>query len=176
MSVYLTEKKLGEILKNLLPDRNFIHDKSVPGSKNKRRRPDYRNDDLQLIIEFDGDSHYCKAGRIINDAIKDADYNTLGYKVIRIPYFIQMNTNLLQFIFGEGTKLTYAQEYDHGFIDKRAVLPADYCELGIEMFENDLQKFSQCKDEIIRSINLKISELGNINLVLPKSLQYLVGI
>jgi len=174
MSIYLTEKRLGEILRKLLPKHEFIHDRSVPNSQNKRRRPDYRNDDLQLIIEFDGDSHYCKAGRIVNDAIKDADYETLGYKVVRIPYFVQMNNAVLRYIFGENTDLKYTQEYPHGFIDKKAILPADFCELGIELFKSDIEKFCLFKSEIINSINVKIKELGNIDLVLPKSLQYLI--
>lgn len=172
MIKYLTEKNLGEILKIIKPDYVFIHDKSVPESINKRLRPDYRNDALQLILEFDGDSHYCKAERVIKDKIKDDDYIQLGYKVFRIPYFIQMNTNLLEIIFNEN--ISFMQEYPNGFIDKKAVLPADYCEKGIESFLIDLERFSYCRKEIIQSLKDKIIELDNIELVLPKSLYFLV--
>lgn len=173
MTNYLTEEKLGEILKNLKPQYLFIHDKAVPNSINKRLRPDYRNDELKLIIEFDGDSHYCKAERIYKDKIKDDDYVKLGYQVFRIPYFIQMNFNLLQMIFNEN--IQFKQIYPDGFIDKKAILPADYCEKGIENFKNDLEKFSYCKKDIIESLKAKIKELNNIELVLPKSLYYLVN-
>ena len=64
--VYLFNgESLGEILKQIKPTSVFIYDKSVPNSENKRLRPDYRCEDLKLIIEFDGESHYCKASRIL---------------------------------------------------------------------------------------------------------------
>jgi len=169
MPTYLTELNLKEILKTIKPNYEFIHDKSVPHSKNKRMRPDFRCDELKLIIEFDGDSHYCKAERILKDKQKDEDYISLGYKVFRIPYFIQMSTKLLKMIFNED--INFTQVYPNGFIDKRAVLPADFCELGIELFEHDLEKFDYCKDEIIESLRNKIQEKENIKeYVLPKSL------
>ena len=172
MSTYLTEFKLGEILKQIKPHNQFVHDKSVPNSENKRLRPDYRNDELKLILEFDGDSHYCKASRIITDIKKDNDYKRLGYKIVRIPYFIQMNSNLLYLIFDE--EIDFNQVYLNGFIDKNAVLPADFCEKGIELFIADLERFTYCKNEIIESLKNKVDELGNIELVLPKSLYYLI--
>ncbi|WP_051786157.1 PDDEXK family nuclease [Endozoicomonas numazuensis] len=172
--MYLTEKRLGEIFSKLLPEEEIIHDKSVPNSKNKRRRPDYRFVSKKLIVEFDGDSHYCKAKRIIDDKEKDNDYIRLGYQVVRIPYFIQMNDELLGYIFGKNHNLQFEQVYPHGFIDKKAILPADFCELGIDQFKEDLNKFHEFKNEIIKSLQDKISELGNVNLVLPSSLQYLV--
>lgn len=169
---YLTEKNLGTILDELFPNNDFIHDKSVPNSSNKRRRPDYRSDDRKLIIEFDGDSHYCKAQRIKSDTEKDHDYNSLGYRVFRIPYFLQITTPLLKEIFEEN--IPFTQRYKNGFIDSNAVLPADYCELGIQLFKQDLKRFSYHADEIIDSLQCKIAEKGDIELVLPSVLVKLV--
>ena len=135
-------------------------------------RPDFRCEELKLIIEFDGDSHYCKAERILKDKQKDDDYINLGYKIFRIPYFIQMSTKLLKIIFDEDIKFT--QIYPNGFIDKKATLPADFCELGIELFIQDLEKFDYCKDEIIESLKKKIEEKENMNFVVPSSLFYLL--
>ena len=173
---YLTEKRMGEIFENLLPNEAIIHDKAVPNSTNKRRRPDYRFEERKLIVEFDGDSHYCQAKRIITDQEKDKDYSSIGYKVVRIPYFVQMNDCLLDHIFGKRHGLTFSQVYKHGFIDKKAILPADYCELGIAQFKKDLETFSAFKSYIIQSLKNKITALGNIDLVLPSSLHYLVKI
>jgi len=166
---YLTEANLGLILNELFPNNDFIHDKAVPNSTNKRLRPDYRSDKMKIILEFDGDSHYCKAQRIKTDIIKDKDYISLGYTVFRIPYFVQMSSELLQMIFNMDIK--YKQKYPNGFIDKKAVLPADFCELGVELFRKDLEKFSYCKDEIIDSLNTKIKEKSDIELVVPLSLK-----
>lgn len=172
MPKYLTEINLKEILQVIKPTYEFIHDKIVPNSKNKRMRPDFRCEELKLIIEFDGDSHYCKAERILKDKQKDDDYINLGYKIFRIPYFIQMSTKLLKIIFDEDIKFT--QIYPNGFIDKKATLPADFCELGIELFIQDLEKFDYCKDEIIESLKKKIEEKENMNFVVPSSLFYLL--
>ncbi len=50
MPRYLTEKNLGYILDELFPSNDFIHDKAVPNSQNKRRRPDFRSDSRKLIL------------------------------------------------------------------------------------------------------------------------------
>ena len=168
MPQYLTEKNLGLILNELFPENDFIHDKSVAKSKNKRRRPDYRSEERMLIIEFDGDSHYCKSQRIKADIEKDKDYSSLGYKIFRIPYFIQITTPLLKDIFSED--IQFDQRYPIGFNDKKAMLPADYCELGVELFKKDLERFDYHAEEIIQTLRDKIEEKGDIELVLPSSL------
>lgn len=168
---YLNEAKLGEILKILFPNKDFIHDKAVPTSSNRRKRPDYRCDDLNLIVEFDGYGHYTVSKNIISDLDKDEDYNNLGYKVIRIPYFIQLTKEVIFDLFDiEIEEELYT--YPHGFIDKKAILPADFCELGVKKFKDDLIKFSYIKDDIINSLSKQL-EIKDINIVLPPSLSYL---
>ncbi len=167
MPEYLTEKNLGLIINELFPKNDFIHDKSVPNSKNKRLRPDYRSDERKLIIEFDGDSHYCKAQRIKTDVEKDRDYSSLGYRIFRIPYFVQITTQVLEEIFDE--KIKFKQRYPNGFIDKKAVLPADFCELGVKLFLNDLNRFHYHSEEIIKSLKSKIEEKKDPELVVPLS-------
>lgn len=172
MPIYLTESNLGEILKDVVPELEFIHDKAVPEAKNKRRRPDYRCESEKLIIEFDGDTHYCKANRILTDAEKDEDYSALGYRIVRIPYFIQITDQVLKYIFGRS--IEFKQVYPNGFIDPNAILPADFCELGISQFIKDLETFNYHKDEVIESLKSKVQEKGNISYVLPPSLNHLV--
>lgn len=172
MKTYLTEQKLGLILKEIKPDLEFIYNKAVPGATNQRFRPDYRCERKKLIIEFDGYAHYCKASQIINDMEKDQNYELLGYKIVRIPYFIQMTTNVLFLIFAEN--IPFQQVYEHGFVDSEAVLPADFCELGLNKFLADLQTYAFHRQPIIESLKRKIAEKGNKNLVLPPSMQYLV--
>ena len=172
MPAYLTEKKLGLILSEIFPAFEFIHDKSVPGSANNRWRPDYRCEINKLIVEFDGDSHYCKAARIISDNTKDAEFINLGYKIVRIPYFIQITSDVLRHIFNLNKPFT--QQYPNGFIDPAAILPADFCELGVKKFLEDLEIFSFHKNEIIASLIQKVKEKKDVNLVMPPSIQYLV--
>ena len=168
---YLTEKNLGKILKEILPKHHFIHDKCVPNS-NSRKRPDYRNEKLKLIIEFDGHSHYCQSKTILNDIKKDNCYRNLGYSIHRIPYFIQITEQVLQLLFNK--KIKFEQKYPNGFIDSKAILPSDFCELGIQKFKKDLDKFHFHENEIINSLKEKIKVLDDERLVLPKSLIYLI--
>lgn len=150
MKEYLTEKKLGEILKHLKPNLNFINNKNVPNSILKRHRPDYRCEEIKLILEFDGYRHYCDPKVILSDIKKDEEYEKLGYRVFRIPYFIQMSSKLLELIFNE--EIEYKQTYPDGFIDEKAMLPASFCSMGIEKFEEDLKKFDYAYDSIFKSM------------------------
>lgn len=170
--MYLTESRLGEFLTKLFPNHMFVHDKTVPNSGIKNR-PDYRNDELMLIVEFDGYQHYTKVAYIESDCAKDRVYTQIGYTVVRIPYFVQLSTEVIGLLFN--LKFDYAQIYGHGFIDKDATLPSDFCEMGIERFKLDLIKFESIAPQIIKSLKNKLNELNAVNLVLPKSLTYLLN-
>ena len=146
----------------------WIHDKPYLG----RFKPDYRNEQSLTIVEFDGDTHYTQASRVLADSAKDKIYAKAGYNIIRIPYFIQLSRSTCQTLFG--LDLDVKQEYKHGFIDKHCVLPADFCELGIEKFKSDLAKFKNEASDIIDSLKLKIAGAKyGVNEVIPKSLRYL---
>lgn len=169
---YLTEENLSEVLKKIFPAEIFIHDKVVPNS-NTKTRPDYRCERLKLIIEFDGDQHYRNVKKIRNEIKKDQIYHKLGYKIVRIPYFVQISTLIIEKLFGK--KLKYQQTFPHGFISKTVIMPCDFCELGIVKFKIDLEKFSYVKTEIINSLKEKAIELGDKELVVPPSLEYLLS-
>lgn len=165
---YLTEGLLGEILKDMYPNEMFIHDKTVPNSQT-RRRPDYRCDNLKLIIEFDGDKHYKEVSKIKSEQFKNDTYTEMGYKVVRIPYFVQLTKETIKYLFD--IDFTPSYSYPHGFISDLAALPADFCELGVNKFLLDLEKFYFIKNEIIESLKLKRDKLQDIELVIPKSIE-----
>ena len=172
MNNYLTEDKLQELLLLLYPDHEFVRNKVVPNSEIKNR-PDYRNEELKLIIEFDGDGHYCVPNEICKDKLKDEVYINIGYKVIRIPYFVQPSKIVIMNLFGIAYDIK--QIFPHGFISDRAILPAAYCELGINRFLDDLKRFHYIREDIINSIKEKIKILDNHDLVIPKSIAYLLN-
>lgn len=168
---YLTEQLLGEYLKLLSDD--WVNDKSVPNS-DSRSRPDYRSENLKLIVEFDGYHHYNSTARICKDYANNELYVSLGYKVIRIPYFIQMSTELLRDIFKVNIKVE--RTYEDGFIDSSALLPADFCEMGVQKFEQDLHTFEYAKESIYNTLRIKATELQSVELVVPKSLEPIIGL
>lgn len=167
MAEYLTEEKLKNFLVILFPTNTFEHNKQVPNSGMKTR-PDFRCDELKLIVEFDGDKHYCEASKIISEENKNNHYARMGYKIVRIPYFVQISTEVIKCLFN--LNFNCDQKYDHGFISENVIMPCDYCELGIQKFKNDLKRFHFIRKDIVRSLNSKIVLLKNKDLVLPPSL------
>ena len=96
----------------------------------------------------------------------------LGYRVYRIPYFIQMKSEILYELFE--VRVDFEQRYPCGFIDKKAVLPADYCELGIGSFKRDLERFFAYRNDIIESLRNKVMVIGEPGVVVPQSLKAFV--
>jgi hypothetical protein len=168
-NTYLTEDKLYDILKLIYPDEEIIRDKKIPDQKNLCR-PDFRLPNLKLIFEFDGYNHYTTAKRVVNDHHNDLFYESLGYKVIRIPYFIQLNREFYKNILNIDRDDDYI--YKNGFIDDKVVLPADFCSLGVARFNKDVNgRFLYCKDEIAHSLYIKYVKLGNRHLVYSKDIK-----
>lgn len=169
---YLTEGSLGDYLAIIYPNVDFFRDRMVPES-GLRNRPDYRSEQLKLIVEFDGWRHYSSAENVLTDDTKDRVYSTMGYNVVRIPYFVQMSAAVVFELFGVKTDIE--QTYPHGFIDPQALLPADYCQMGIDKFLIDIHdKFKFISVDIIKSIRTKIEQLGDKRLVLPNQLFHLI--
>ena len=135
---YLTEKKLGEFLNYALPDVKVKRQ-----VKTQVSRVDYAftfNGKLHYI-EFDGYQHYTKATQQAKDMYMDLYCEENGIVLIRIPYFIQLRQDSLAYIFGreiyeymEGCGVVVDCCYPHGFIDKKAILPFDYCGIGLMRF------------------------------------------
>lgn len=133
---YLNEKNLGKFIAANIT-KNFLHDRPIPDSES-RKRFDYILPDQKLIVEFDGDSHFTSAKAIVNDWDKEELAQSFGYKVVRIPYFIQLDDDMINHYFGEYITQPVAKfdfnYYQHGFIDARARTPGDFCELGQKRF------------------------------------------
>ncbi len=161
MEKYLTEDRLGDFLRRYFKEGEWIHDKCFLG----RNRPDYRNGFYKTIVEFDGYAHYTSSKRIVSDRLKDKLYQENGYNVVHIPYFVQLSEKTISKLFS--LNMEYEQEYPHGFIDSKCVLPADFCYLGIRRFLEDLETFSEIKREILISLVKKIEILKNKDLVVP---------
>ena len=154
---YLDEKKLGQCLVEIFPDYKFIHDNAVPGS-GISNRPDYRCEELKLIVEFDGYKHYCEIDTIFKDRLKDEAYTSMGYRIVRIPYFVQLTSDVVKHYFGVDD-VDMQINFPHGFIaDKGAKLPAEYCSLGIVRFMNELRELIFLRTDIINSLKAKLDK------------------
>lgn len=135
---------LEEYLKVIFPEVNdWVHDQRAGLSykgKKLQTRPDYRSEKLKLIIEFDGIQHYTKPDVILKDNEKVGVYTLLGYKVVRIPYFIQLTNNTVKRMFGVSVSEPLfdlsipSLSASHGS-------PAYLCHAGIERMAKEFAKF-----------------------------------
>ena len=177
MKYYINEKRLKELLETLNENKlEILHNRKVPESF-LRNRPDFIIN-KKFIIEFDGYRHYNNSKNIIKDIETEKDWNELGYKIFRIPYFIQIRSDIKEIIskvLNIDISKIIENDYKSGFWDEKALLPADFCELGIQRFKKDLEIFKDYHySEVIESLKYQVEKTGNIDLVLPKSLQHLL--
>ena len=136
---------LDEYLKVIFPNINdWIHDK-VFGEFNGVKyniRPDYRSESLKLIIEFDGLQHYTNPKQIEKDTANTKIYESCGYKVVRIPYFIQLSNKAVKTLFGIDVKTELFNE-DYPSIGGKDVKgnPSYLCIEGIKRMAKEFKKF-----------------------------------
>lgn len=139
---------LEEYLKVIFPDVNdWIHDKTTglkeENGKTSLRRPDWRSESLKLIIEFDGIHHYRTPKQILKDEESNLFYKRHGYKVVRIPYFIQLTNDVVEIMFGVSVE---QQLFDNNIpslgIEEDGA-PACLCPSGIKRMAEDFYKFPQ---------------------------------
>jgi hypothetical protein len=148
---YLTETKLGNVL-NSISEFETIKSYKV---LNTRFRYDYFIKNKNLIIEFDGDLHYRDSFVIKRDNTKDELMKNLNIKVIRIPYFVQLNNETFNFYFKDycNESFNIIQNYPCGWKDSK-IFPASFCELGTLRFIKEfnllpLDVQSQIKNSLI---------------------------
>lgn len=143
-------------LKEIYPRvTDWVHDKVIPHS-GRLLRPDYRSETLKMIIEFDGFPHYQQPDTIKKDGESKAFYETLGYKVVRIPYFIQLSKSAV--------KVLFDVELDHELFDERIPslgvkgrnTPAFLCGAGVRRMADEFKHFPE---QYI--VNLKFLEQAN---------------
>lgn len=88
--------------------------------------------------------------------------------------FVQPTEDVVRYLFNVDAPIN--SNFPHGFIsdEKACILPANFCELGIARFKQDLQRLNFISDLIIDSLKMKIEKLKDKRLVLPPSLDYLI--
>lgn len=140
---------LEEYLKVIFPDTDdWINNRIIPNlydstGKKRRTRPDWRSESLRLIIEFDGLQHYTNPDNIIKDENNTALYESVGYKVVRIPYFIQLTNKAVKQLFGVDVKEEMFDEKIPSLGLQGNHSPAYLCYKGIKRMAKEFTKFPE---------------------------------
>ena len=137
---------LEDYLKVIFPEiDDWIHDKTLGliNGKLYRSRPDYRSEKLKLIIEFDGLPHYTKPDIIEKDLKHTELYQNLGYKVVRIPYFIQLSNNAVKYLFDVDVSEELFNETISSLGIEGQNTPAYLCPAGVKRMANEFKNFPE---------------------------------
>lgn len=163
---------LEEYLEIIFPGQVWIHDKAF-GEHNGHKyqiRPDYRCEELKLIVEFDGVQHYQNPDRIKNDDKNRQIYEDNGYTVVRIPYFVQLTNDAVKQLFGVEIEEPLFDESIPSMGVKGRNTPAYCCPLGLIRMAEEMKKFpkqmkvnidalERANDDIITGVSLLKREM-----------------
>jgi hypothetical protein len=167
---YLTERALKVALQQLFQNEWLGGQVRLPGS---RRRFDmaFGSNSSITLVEYDGDEHYRHTLKIKADREKDILASTNGMRLVRIPYWVQLDTTMAMHWFGIHACID--QSFPHGFITTK-LFPASFCELGIVRFRQELESLPiQVRSAVIASLQERVAEHG-IEYVLPENLRSLL--
>jgi hypothetical protein len=137
---------LEEYLITIFPHiSDWVHDKPLGEVNGKlyRSRPDYRSEQLKMIVEFDGLQHYTKPDIIEKDFRLTEIYTQLGYKVVRIPYFIQLTNKAVKTLFGVEMKESLFDETIPSLGIRGLNTPAYLCPAGLKRMAAEFKKFPE---------------------------------
>ncbi len=137
---------LEDYLKVIFPKiDDWIHDKAlgIVNGTNYRCRPDYRSEELKLIIEFDGLQHYTKPNIIENDLKTTELYKGFGYEVVRIPYFIQLSNKAVKTLFNVVVSEELFDETISSLGIEGLNTPAYLCPAGVRRMAMEFKKFPE---------------------------------
>lgn len=139
---------MDEYLEAIFPDTNdWVHDKTTGLKENtgkkSLKRPDWRSESLKIIIEFDGIDHYRSPKQILKDKESNIFYKRHGYKVVRIPYFIQLTNDAVKTLFDVNVKQQLFSNNIPSLGIEENGAPACLCPSGIKRMAEEFHKFPQ---------------------------------
>lgn len=143
---------LDTYLKTIFPEiEDWVHDKTTGltvNNKKIRNRPDYRSEELKMIVEYDGLPHYTSPDVIINDRKTTQFYESQGYKVVRIPYFIQLSNAVVKKLFNVNCQtMLFNEKYPSiGLYSRNS--PAYLCYEGIQRMAREFYEISSEQYEV----------------------------
>lgn len=150
---YLTEEKLSVVLEASSDIADIVPQFKLPDS---RFRIDYfcKLKGKPTCIEYDGHLHYTDYSVIIRDYKVKELCDKFGYDLIRIPYFIQLDSSTYSYYF-KGSILEIEQDYKHGFIDSKNY-PVSFHMLGYFRYTEEISSVGKIlpkvKEEILASL------------------------
>lgn len=164
ISGYLTEAKLYDVLVAWVGEENVKKQIQVPGTRMRSDFEVYKYGGY-WAVEFDGDAHYRDPNVIHRDKVKDDISASLGKMVVRVPYFVQLDTETFAHLFHldrfpEEPIFEIETDFPHGFHTTK-FLPSSFCPLGYGRLLHEYERLPlRVQRDIDESLAAKCLELG----------------
>ena len=141
--------------------------------------------ETKIAFEYDGPEHYNNVNKIERDQRKKKKLLELGYKVICVPYYLQLTKDIAKHFFSEDFdvysdgKYSSAVERIYKTLNEEAMLahgwhttsetPANFVEKGIRRFLEEVGQYpSSVRCQLVHSLNLYIKRSnGKMDLIIP---------
>jgi hypothetical protein len=163
---YLTEDKLMKVLSDIF-NQDFYSIRREVRALPTKRRFDFLIDVIDNLgntkplyhIEFDGDQHYRDTMVILSDIVKEEIASNMGYRTIRIPFWVQLTNETFKYWFHDiGFNVNISQNFKHGFWETKK-FPASFCSIGLNRYINELnilpeEVATQTNDSISKALTL----------------------
>jgi hypothetical protein len=163
------------VLRRLYPGYEWIMDKGVtaengkcyhkPGNARSIYKPDFRNDELKIIVEIDGAGgkyldHFSDPEKCETDIEKAELYKRLGYKAVFIPMYIQLDEEMVKYYFGiDYLEKLYPAADCHGFMHPDIALPASFCLAGIRRFKREMAEIPESvRNTVVDTLKRRIQQ------------------
>lgn len=140
----LTKTTLKQFLKNE-PSLSYLGD-SIKTSKGSIKYDGVVLDsvtEIKIAIKLKEPKHYLSPADILETDDNRWAANKSNYKVIEIPYFIQLSNEVFEHYFGRAPQIPIVSDCPSGFEDPNFVLPANYCSMGVNNFLKELGDLPQ---------------------------------
>lgn len=171
----LKDTDMASVLMRLFPDFTLpdkqaylrINGRMALTQSGHRVQPDFIYAPLRLIVEVDGQNlrvgHYTNAKQCVDDIEKDEVYKNNGWKVIRIPAYIQLDKEMIEFFFGiKYDKPLYTMCREHGFLHSQIDLPANFCTLGLNRFYREMDGYPvNVRKQVLETLVQRIRQYEN---------------
>lgn len=123
----------------------------------------YKNENY--LVEFDGNyqgvGHYNNAENCYKDYCKNKLAEENGYKIIRFPFWLQLNNKTFEILFGFKPGVNIENNFPNGFITNSSLNPASFCSIGLERFLKEFNNLSEdLKLEVLVSLQVKSDRLN----------------
>jgi hypothetical protein len=119
----------------------------------------FRDGKRTVVVEYEGDEHYRNTLKIKADNEKDAVAREQGFRIVLVPYWVQLDPVMLKTWFGIDAEVE--QDFPHGFISTK-IFPASFCAMGIARFERELSSLPEAvRAAVIKSLRDGLRNTGS---------------